>query len=115
MSTWGTGWQRSWNLFERDGVAVGRFSWDARRAGMRRDSHMDAHTLIAVPTTAVRITQTGRGPVIADSCTAILYNPHQRYVAEQLLDNRPEETIWLAMDHATFRGFIGELDERLAD
>lgn len=71
--------------------------------------------LIAIPLTAVRITQSGREPVIADSCTAILYNAHQAYAAEQLLDNRPEQTIFLVPDEQTVRASLRQFDERAAD
>jgi AraC-like DNA-binding protein len=102
-------------LLQRGGLVAGQFTWDARRAGMRRVSFMGRWPLIAIPLTAVRITQAGRTPVIADACTAILYNRNTCYVAEQLLDDRPEQTLWIVPDEHTVRDSVRAFDPRSAD
>src|SRR5688572_26912973 len=111
MSDFGTGRQVNRPLLKRGGLVLGRFEWDARRAGMRRDSQIGWWPLIAIPLTAVRITQAGHAPVIADSCTAIFYSAHQSYRAEQLLDDQPEQTVYLVPDEQTLAACFPTMDE----
>lgn len=63
----------------------------------------------------MRITHEGRAPVVADTCTGIFYNPNTPYVAEQLLDDQPERTIFIVPDDQTLRACLSEIDERVAD
>src|SRR3954465_3842598 len=104
--------QRSRQLFREGGVVVGQYVWEARRAGIRRDSWIGPFPLIAIPWTAVRITHQGRAPAVGASCTGIFYKPNTSSVAEQLLDDQPERTVYIVPDRQTLRACLSEIDER---
>jgi AraC-like DNA-binding protein len=108
--------QSSRYLFRDRFACVGEFRWDARCAGQRRQSQIGAIPLIAIPLTAVRITKQLNGTsVIADPTVAICYNPKEPYAAEQLLDDRPERTLFVSAPTPWVRECIAEFDPATAD
>lgn len=100
-------------IFESELVRIGRYRCTPWASVWREENQIRTGPLMVFPSRALRVEEVDSEPVVASTNTVVFHNraPYRRW----MIDERGEDSVYVALAPGLFASIVGELDPRGAE